>query len=94
MATMKAVRIHGYGGPEVLQYEDAPRPAPRPGEVLIRVHATGVNPVGRRARFPRPSLAPSTQHAVQLHPVRERSEPDGDHPLARRVQGPLRVEDA
>lgn len=41
---MKAVRIHSYGGPEVLTYEDAPRPTPGPGEVLIRVHATSVNP--------------------------------------------------
>jgi NADPH:quinone reductase-like Zn-dependent oxidoreductase len=45
MATMKAVRMHEYGGPEVLKYEDAPRPEPAPGEVLIRVHAAGVNPV-------------------------------------------------
>ena len=41
---MKAVRIHDYGGPDVLTYEDAPRPTARPGEVLIRVHATTVNP--------------------------------------------------
>jgi NADPH:quinone reductase-like Zn-dependent oxidoreductase len=45
MTTMKAVRIHEYGGPEVLKYEDAPRPEPAAGEVLIRVHATSVNPV-------------------------------------------------
>jgi len=45
MATMKAVRIHEYGGPEALRYEDAPRPEAGPGEVLIRVHAAGVNPV-------------------------------------------------
>jgi NADPH:quinone reductase-like Zn-dependent oxidoreductase len=43
--TMKAIRVHEYGGPEVLKYEDAPRPAPAAGEVLIRVHATSVNPV-------------------------------------------------
>ena len=41
---MKAVRIHSYGGTEVLSYEEASRPTPGPGEVLIRVHATSVNP--------------------------------------------------
>jgi len=50
MATMKAVRIHDYGGPEVLRYEDAPRPEAGPGEVLIRVHAAGVNPVDWKVR--------------------------------------------
>lgn len=44
MSTMKAVRIHSYGGSDVLSYEDAPRPAPGDDEVLIRVHATSVNP--------------------------------------------------
>src|SRR5512143_2838743 len=44
MSMMKAVRIHTYGGPEVLKYEDAPRPAAGDGEVLIRVYATSVNP--------------------------------------------------
>lgn len=41
---MKAVRIHSYGGPDVLSYEEAPRPKPGAGEVLIRVSATSVNP--------------------------------------------------
>lgn len=50
MPTMKAVRIHEYGGPEVLHYEDAPRPEPGPGEVLIRVHAAGVNPIDWKVR--------------------------------------------
>src|SRR5258707_9300185 len=48
--TMKAVRIHKYGGPDVLQYEDAPRPKPQSGEVLIRVHAAGVNPIDWKIR--------------------------------------------
>src|SRR5690349_8501798 len=44
--TMKAIRIHNYGGPEVLKYEDAPRPqVSAAGEVLIRVYAAGINPV-------------------------------------------------
>jgi NADPH:quinone reductase-like Zn-dependent oxidoreductase len=47
---MKAVRIHNYGGPEVLQYEDAPRPKPQADEVLIRVHAAGVNPIDWKVR--------------------------------------------
>jgi alanyl-tRNA synthetase len=50
MSTMKAVRIHQYGGPEVLKYEDAPRPEPREDDVLVRVHAAGVNPVDWKAR--------------------------------------------
>src|SRR6267142_6663674 len=48
--TMKAVRINNYGGPEVLNYEDAPRPQPGEGEVLIRVHATSVNPIDWKVR--------------------------------------------
>jgi NADPH:quinone reductase-like Zn-dependent oxidoreductase len=39
---MKAIRIHGRGGPEHLVYEDAPQPHPGPGEVLVRVSATGI----------------------------------------------------
>lgn len=50
MAMMKAVRIHSYGGAEVLVYEDAPRPQPQAGEVLIHVHAAGVNPVDWKMR--------------------------------------------
>jgi len=50
METMKAVRIHSYGGPEVLQLEEAPRPKPGKGEVLIRVYASGVNPVDWKVR--------------------------------------------
>ena len=41
---MKAIVVHEYGGPEVLKYEDAPRPEPKENEVLVRVIACGVNP--------------------------------------------------
>jgi NADPH2:quinone reductase len=40
---MKAIRIHAHGGPEVLQLDDVSAPVPKPGEVLVRVKAAGVN---------------------------------------------------
>ena len=45
MATMKAVQIHEYGGPDVLKYEDVPRPKPKSGEILVRIYAASVNPI-------------------------------------------------
>jgi NADPH2:quinone reductase len=42
---MKAVRIHEFGGAEQLKLEDAPDPQAGEGQVLVRVHAAGVNPV-------------------------------------------------
>jgi NADPH:quinone reductase-like Zn-dependent oxidoreductase len=50
MENMKAVRVHNYGGPEVLRFEDAPRPTPGSGELLIRVHAASVNPLDWKVR--------------------------------------------
>jgi NADPH:quinone reductase-like Zn-dependent oxidoreductase len=55
-AMMKAVVAHEYGEPDVLKYEDAPRPEPKENELLVRVIACGVNPAdplivsGRMAR--------------------------------------------
>src|SRR6266478_8154983 len=43
--TMKAIVVHEYGGPEILKYEDVPRPEPQDDQLLIRVVAAGVNPV-------------------------------------------------
>src|ERR1700719_1527906 len=40
---MKAIRIHAYGGPEVMQLEELPTPSPGPGEALVRIHAASVN---------------------------------------------------
>ncbi|WP_417813855.1 NADP-dependent oxidoreductase [Thalassospira alkalitolerans] len=42
--TMKAIRQSEFGGPEVLHYEDAPLPELKAGEVLVCVHAVGLNP--------------------------------------------------
>ena len=49
-ATMKAVRMHDYGKADVLVLEDVPRPEPKPGEVLVKIHAAGVNPVDWKVR--------------------------------------------
>jgi len=41
---MKAIRVHEFGGPEVLKLEEVPTPKPAAGQVLVRIHAAGVNP--------------------------------------------------
>jgi len=66
MENMKAVRIHNYGGPEVLRFEDAPRPQPGAGEVLVRIHAAAVNPVDWKVRAGR--LKERIQYPLPLIP--------------------------
>jgi NADPH:quinone reductase-like Zn-dependent oxidoreductase len=61
---MKAIRLHAFGGPEVLQYEDSPVPAAGPGEVLVRVHAVGVNPPDWYLREGYKMLPPDWRPAV------------------------------
>jgi NADPH:quinone reductase len=41
---MKAIRVHQFGGPEALKLDEVPAPKPAEGQVLVRVHAVGVNP--------------------------------------------------
>ncbi|RMB79917.1 NADP-dependent oxidoreductase [Streptomyces shenzhenensis] len=48
--TMLAVVQDGFGGPEVLRVQRVPRPVPLPTEVLVRVHAAGINPVDWKTR--------------------------------------------
>ena len=60
---MKAVRIHQYGGPEVLVYEDVETPSPGPDQVLVSVRAAAVNPIDAAVRsngFPTPRQPPKT----------------------------------
>jgi len=46
MALMKAMQIHRYGTPDVFVLEEIERPVPGTNEVLVRVHAVGINPSG------------------------------------------------
>jgi len=64
METMKAVRIHAYSGPEVLRYEEARLPGMEAGDMLVRVHAAGVNPVDWKVRDGR--LREHLPHALPL----------------------------
>ncbi|OOQ60444.1 NADPH:quinone reductase [Mucilaginibacter pedocola] len=65
---MKAVRLHEFGGPEVLRYEDAPMPEIKKGEVLVKVHASALNPPDWYLRDGYRSLPPEWR-------------PEGDFPM-------------
>ncbi|MFI8215704.1 NADP-dependent oxidoreductase [Streptomyces sp. NPDC085932] len=64
--TMRAVRLHEYGGPEVLRFEQVPIPRPGPGEVLVRVHAAGVNPPDWYLRDGLTTMPGQTESTVTL----------------------------
>src|SRR5206468_4282126 len=52
---VKAIRVHAPGGPDALRYEDVERPAPRPGQALVKIEAAGVNFIDvyqRTGRYP------------------------------------------
>lgn len=65
-AMMKAIRLHEFGGPDVLRYEDAPKPTPKAGEVLIRVHAVGINPPDWYLREGMKALPAEWRHSIRL----------------------------
>src|SRR5436189_585134 len=56
LCRVKAIRIHEDGGPEVLRYEDAPEPDPKPGEVLVRLRAASLNHLDLWVRKGLPSV--------------------------------------
>lgn len=63
---MKAIRLHEFGGPEVLRLDDVPVPEPGPSEVLVRVHAIGVNPPDWYAREGFPDVPPEVMPPPDL----------------------------
>src|SRR5437762_1021981 len=74
---MKAIRVHKFGGPEVLQLDDVPDPKPGPGQVVVRIRAAGVNPVdtyirsGNYAMLLTPPYVPGNDCAGVIEAVGE-----------------------
>lgn len=77
---MKAIRVEEFGGPEVLRVRSVGNPVPGPGQVLVRVHAVGVNPVetyiraGHYAALPELPYTPGTDAAGIIEAVGPRAE--------------------
>ena len=66
---MRAAVIARPGGPEVLEIRDVPRPLPREGQVLVRVHATALNRADlmqRQGRYPAPPGAPADIPGLEI----------------------------
>ncbi len=63
---MKAIIYHHFGGPEVLQLSEVPMPVARPGEVLVKVKAAGLNPKDTRVRLGRLSLLSGSRFPKML----------------------------
>src|SRR5215471_20574714 len=72
---MKAIRVAAFGGPDVLRLEEVATPKPGPDEVLVRIHAVGVNPVetyiraGKYARLPGLPYTPGNDGAGVVEQV-------------------------
>jgi NADPH2:quinone reductase len=72
---MKAIRVHEFGDPEVLRFEEVPTPQPGAGQVLVQIHAIGVNPVetyiraGTYARLPALPYTPGNDGAGVIEQI-------------------------
>jgi len=93
---MKAIRVHKFGGPEVLQLDEVPDPKAGPGQVLVRIRAAGVNPVdtyirsGSYALMPPLPYIPGTDAAGVVEAVGEgvKRVKKGDRVYVVRTAGP------
>jgi NADPH2:quinone reductase len=63
---MKAIRVHEFGGPEVLKLEEVPNPSAAPGQLVIDVKAAGVNPVDTYIRAGTYTFKPSLPYTPGL----------------------------
>jgi NADPH:quinone reductase-like Zn-dependent oxidoreductase len=92
---MKAVRFHKHGGPEVLQYEEAPDPVPTSDEALVRVKACALNHLDIWARDGLPNVEISLPHisgsdiagVVEWVPTEEKELRKGDEVIVNPGMG-------
>jgi NADPH:quinone reductase-like Zn-dependent oxidoreductase len=87
-----AVRFDNYGGPDVLQVVDVPRPTPGPGQVVVRVKAAGINPGEGKIRDGAlherwPATFPSGQGSDLAGVIEELSEPTNGFSVGDEVIG-------
>jgi NADPH2:quinone reductase len=68
---MKAIRVHQFGGPEVLKLEELPTPQPAPDQVLVRIHAVGVNPYETYVRSGMYASSPGVNSQLPYTPGRD-----------------------
>jgi NADPH2:quinone reductase len=68
---MKAIRVHQYGGPEVLKCKNIPVPCPAAGQILVRVHAVGINPYETYVRTGMYASAPGVNSQLPYTPGRD-----------------------
>lgn len=66
MANMRVVNLYDFGGSDALKLESAPRPQPKEGEILVRVHATSINPVDWKTRAGRGVAGKDTTFPILL----------------------------
>ena len=85
---MKAIRVHQFGGPEVLRYEDVPLPEPGAGEARVNVEAVGLNYIDVYRRKGQIDLAiqayRDVMHAVRIQDL-DYSRTVGDQPMMQVV---------
>ena len=90
---MKAIRVSEYGGPSVLKLEEIPSPQPGPGQVLVRHHAVGINPVDTYLRSNTDNRGPKlpyTPGGDSAGPFSIRH-PASNSPAKSQVCSPVRV---
>lgn len=85
---MKAIRVHGFGAPDEMKFEDVPDPAAGPGQIVVATRAVGINPVEtyvRAGAYPNKPPLPYTPGSDAAGIVESVGEGVGDFKVGDRV---------